>query len=431
MAKLSARERIRRTVEKWFVTEPLFLAVWTMHALIVNPRIGSIRVGQGRIEYNPDFIDTLDVHQLAEVLEVEAMRIVLKHPYLRRKARSDVAYQASNLTLQEYLETSLPIPRARDFFGAEAGEGYAKQYFEFYYVKLLEEADQMPSGSGGNSPGLGEDSDSEEDSDSKEDSASNEDSASEEDTDHQDDTDPSGPSSLDDHASVSAADENTRNWGADDLFESAVNEKILTARETNTWGSKAGRFREQILASLSPKLDYRAVLRQFRTSVLSVHRRLTRMKPNRRYGFQFMGSCYDFSTKLLVAVDVSGSMSSEDLTRGFSVVNRFFKYGVPTIDVVQFDTEIKGDVVSMKRAQQKIRVEGRGGTNFTPVIEYIDENTDYDGLIIFTDGYAEVPPKPRNRRTRVMWLFTHEKTYENMHKALRGVGRSAFLRPGG
>ncbi|MEO1209623.1 MAG: hypothetical protein AAFX78_08790 [Cyanobacteria bacterium J06638_20] len=34
-----------------------------------------------------------------------------------------------------------------------------------------------------------------------------------------------------------------------------------------------------------PKLDYRAVLRKFRTSILSQQRHLTRMKPNRRYGF--------------------------------------------------------------------------------------------------------------------------------------------------
>ena len=171
-------------------------------------------------------------------------------------------------------------------------------------------------------------------------------------------------------------------------------------------------------------------MRQFRASVLSTHRRLTRMKPNRRYGYLYMGSRYDFTTNLLVAVDVSGSMSSEDLARGFSVVNRFFTYGVRSIDVIQFDTEIKGEVVSLKRARREVVALGRGGTDFSPVIDYIDEHTDYDGVVVFTDGYAPVPRRPKNRRTKVLWLFTHEHTYEAQRDDLRPIGPAAFLREG-
>ena len=44
----------------------------------------SIRVHQGRMEYNPAFIDALDRRELEQVLALEAMRILLKHPYARR-----------------------------------------------------------------------------------------------------------------------------------------------------------------------------------------------------------------------------------------------------------------------------------------------------------------------------------------------------------
>lgn len=98
---------------------------------------------------------------------------------------------------------------------------------------------------------------------------------------------------------------------------------------------------------------------------MSSRRRLTRMKPNRRYGFLQLGSRHEFSTKLLFAVDVSGSMGSEDLARGFSVINQFFRYGVPEIDVVQFDTELKGEVISLKRHRRQIEVVGRGERIFS------------------------------------------------------------------
>src|SRR5216683_1899964 len=104
---MSARDRISQVVQKWFLVEPLLFAVWTTHEVAANPRLRSIRVHQGRVEYNPAFIDALDRHELEQALALEAMRILLKHPYARRPENAELAYAASNLTLQEYLETSL------------------------------------------------------------------------------------------------------------------------------------------------------------------------------------------------------------------------------------------------------------------------------------------------------------------------------------
>jgi predicted metal-dependent peptidase len=380
---MDARKRIGEIVEKWFLVEPLFFAVWTGHELAVNPRIRTIRVRRGRIEYQPEFIAALGRRQLEEVLQMEAMRIVLKHPYARRRENADLSYAASNLTLQEYLNTTLPLPRARDVFGHDQ---FDRQYFEFYYHKLIDAGLAAFPSAGGDA-----------------------------------------------NAAVVYADpstsgqENTEDWDADELLADAVNNWIRTAQETDRWGSIAGRWKDRILAGLNPKLNYRAVLRQFRASILSIERRLTRMKPNRRYGFLYMGSRYDFTTRLLFAVDVSGSMQTDDLRRGFSAVNQFFKYGVPSIDVVQFDTELKGPPVSWKRARREILAVGRGGTSFAPVIEFLDEHRQYDGAILFTDGYAPQPRPPKNRRTRLLWLFNTEASHRRMAPQLRKMGRTAFL----
>jgi predicted metal-dependent peptidase len=416
---MTARDRITDVVEKWFLVEPLLFAVWTTHELAVNPRLRTIRVHQGRVEYNPSFIDALDRHELEEVLALEAMRILLKHPYARRPENAELAYAASNLTLQEYLETSLPLPRARDVFGRPE---FDKQYYEFYYHKLLEPlaCGALPSGAlaggAGLSSGVGFRTAG------KQTAAGAEGQGA-------------GAGDAEPRSFVGAyADpgvcgrENTEGWEPDELRTDQINDRIRTAQETGSWGSIPGRWKERILASLRPKLNYRAVLRQFRASVLSVRRRLTRMKPNRRYGFQYLGSRYDFTTRLLFAVDVSGSMSSQDLALGFSVINRFFKYGIEGIDVIQFDTAVKGEPVSLKRARRTVEVAGRGGTSFAPVMRFLDEHREYDGAIIFTDGYAPVPPRPRNLRTRVLWLFNREETYRRQHQALRTIGRAAYLK---
>jgi hypothetical protein len=126
---VQSRDRIRRVVEKWFLVEPLLFAEWTTHEAVVELRVRTVRVRLGRVEYNPRFIDTLDGRELEEVLAVEAVRILLGHPYVRRKENAELAYAASNLALQEHLETSLPLPRARQVFG---GPQYDKQYYELY-----------------------------------------------------------------------------------------------------------------------------------------------------------------------------------------------------------------------------------------------------------------------------------------------------------
>jgi len=388
---MTTKQRISNIIEKWYLIDPLFFAVWTTHELSINPNIQNIRVGRGQIEYNPTFIEALDDQTLYKVLQFEAMRIILKHPYLRRKENQTVAYTASNITIQEYLQTSLNFPYAKQIFQTDE---YDKKYFEFYYYKLLEQQDSMGQSAAGGQQDEGGESGAQEQY-----------------------TDPE-----------TSGIENTESWDADEYYSNQINDKIESALENNTWGTVPSHIQELILATLKPKINYREILRSFRASIISVNRVLTRMKPSRRYGFLYLGSRRDFCTKLLFAVDVSGSVTNQDLRKAFSIINRLFKYGIERIDVLQFDSEIKGKPLTLKKAQTKIKVIGRGGTYFQPVIDYIDKNKEYDGLIIFTDGWAPVPTAPKNKRTRILWLFNNEHNYRRMKDDLKPIGGSTFIK---
>jgi len=388
---MTTKQRISNIIEKWYLIDPLFFAVWTTHELSINPNIQNIRVGRGQVEYNPTFIEALDDQTLYQVLQFEAMRIILKHPYLRRKENQTVAYTASNITIQEYLQTSLNFPYAKQIFQTDE---YDKKYFEFYYYKLLEQQDSMGQSAAGGQPDEGGESGAQEQY-----------------------TDPE-----------TSGIENTESWDADEYYSNQINDKIESALENNTWGTLPSHIQELILATLKPKINYREILRSFRASIISVNRVLTRMKPSRRYGFLYLGSRRDFCTKLLFAVDVSGSVTNQDLRKAFSIINRLFKYGIERVDVLQFDSEIKGKPLTLKKAKYKIKVIGRGGTYFQPVIDYIDKNKEYDGLIIFTDGWAPIPTAPKNKRTRILWLFNNEHNYRRMKDNLKPIGGSTFIK---
>lgn len=425
------KQRISSIVESWYLKEPLFFIVWTTHELCINPNIPNIRVGQGKIEYNPTFIEALDDKMLYQVLQFEVMRIILKHPYLRRKEIQTVAYVASNITVQEYLKTPLEFPNAKQAFQTEE---YDKKYFEFYYSQLLEQWEQenIVMGQSASSAEIEQPSEPQSDGHQMTGMQSHQpDNAQGEENSKGQRGSPQNTQTqnLEQYANPNLSGmENTELWETNEYYSNQINDKIEWAFENNSWGTIPSRIQERILATLKPKLNYREVLKSFRATILSVNRTLTRMKPSRRYGFLYMGSRRDFCTKLLFAVDVSGSISSEDIRKAFSIINQLFKYGIESVDVLQFDADVKGKPISLKKAKYKVQVLGRGGTNFQPVLNYIDQHKDYDGLIIFTDGYAPIPTVPKNRKTRILWLFNNEHNHTRLKDSLKPLGRSTFLK---
>lgn len=474
-------QRISEITQKWFLSEPLLFASWMTHKVVHNPQIETIRTGRGRIEFNDEFLATLDNRTLQDVMKFEALRVVLKHPYERRKPSAEFAWDASNIAIAECIRTSLPMPSAREKFG---NRKHDRRHFEYYYNLLVGVApapgdprDQVSNSSDCDSDGEPED-DSSGDCEAKDgDAETDGDGGCEADGSEPGECNADGKGrgskdgqsacaddgqaectngsmpggrgatqfhdvnsdgrSVDQPLSVSqfcnaefVGSQNAVQWDYDQLFVEQLNDVITDIESSNTWGTVPGNARELILASRKPKLDYRRVLKAFRATVLSTNRSLTRMKPSRRYGFQYMGSRRDFSTNLLFAVDVSGSVSTKDVQNAFSIVNRLFKYGIQSIDVIWFDTDVRGDKpLTLRKARSELRIDGRGGTCFQPLMDYLDDHRNYDGLIIFTDGIAPIPEPPqRNRRTRTVWLFNSEENWESMHEELELPGmKSAFV----
>ena len=139
-----------------------------------------------------------------------------------------------------------------------------------------------------------------------------------------------------------------------------------------------------------------------------------------------MGSIYDLASKLLVAVDVSGSIDNRTLQAFYSVIARFFKYGMESIDVVQFDVGMR-EVSTFKKRQTQIDVEGRGGTEFQSLFDYIKDKRWYDGLIIFTDGYASEPIVDFRMRTKVLWVCRSESDYKRHVDWMKKTGKVCWI----
>jgi predicted metal-dependent peptidase len=141
-----------------------------------------------------------------------------------------------------------------------------------------------------------------------------------------------------------------------------------------------------------------------------------------------MGKKSEFTTSLLIGVDVSGSISDKEINLFYSTINRFFKYGIQSLKVLQFDTDIKGVPVMMKKARKTIQVTGRGGTCFQPIIDYFSaKRKDYDGLIVFTDGYASIPELTVTAARKTIWICNNKENYERHQEWMSKRGRCCWI----
>lgn len=377
-------ERISRIFMLWFIREETFYAASCTHNIVKvnNSMKCPIRVGKGVIEIHADLCAGMTDKELEERLRVEMIRILLKHPYDRQPdgcSKLACALASNCVIADAYPLKYIKMEHPEDF-------GLPKNKHYEYYARCIQRLLQTDDPSEEN-----EDEDSE---------------------GHE----------MNEYQKEGIADI-AEKWEQDDLMAAQINESIKKVR---SWGSMPGKLMEQIVASTKARIDYRKVLAGFRATILSQQRQLTRMRPNRRSGFQQMGSRHQFSTKLIIGVDVSGSITSEDLSHFYSTINRFFKYGIQQIDVVQFDAEL-GQVETLKKASKIVKIKGRGGTNFQPFIDFVARNPQYDGALIYTDGYAAQPDIPSTMRTPICWVLRSEEELKTHEAWMRKSGKVCMI----
>lgn len=410
------KNTFQKISEKWFLSEPLLFSILCTHQLIEKQNLHvRFRTGKKKIEYNSERLIDYSFREIEEYLKIEIIRILLKHPYQRQSfmERKDAMAVASDITISENYIPMVKMHKTTDFNLSPNGyfEMYYRElailfanYFSMMHNKKPKNDDVLINDGGGNQLDIDDNSTTNETStNTKEEDLSKMNSVNQDDN-------------LSFPTMINEIEENEKAelWEQDELINESINQLIETAERNKKWGSLSGKIVDQIIASKKIEINYQSILRQFKTSIITNQRKLTRFKPSRRYGFEYMGSKYEFSSQLLVAIDVSGSVTNTTISNFLSIINHFFKYGIKNIDVIQFDTEIKGKLCSLKKAKNVIKVYGRGGTNFQPVFDFIEKQTKYDGLIIFTDGYAPIP-QIKNKKINYLWVLEDVESYRS-HK---------------
>jgi predicted metal-dependent peptidase len=168
-------------------------------------------------------------------------------------------------------------------------------------------------------------------------------------------------------------------------------------------GTIPGEFTE-ILAKINhvepPKFDWKSYLRRFTGGSTKIFTKKTRRKYNKRYTGN-PGLKIKPKRHILVAIDTSGSVSTSELKEFLHEMYHIQKTG-SEITIAQADTAISH--IGKFNHREDLKIHGRGGTSFDPVVEYYNKNTHkYTALLYFTDGEAPAPPAAKGR---MLWVLS-------------------------
>tara|TARA_R110002167_G_scaffold97959_2_gene258086 strand:+ start:2063 stop:3286 length:1224 start_codon:yes stop_codon:yes gene_type:complete len=160
-----------------------------------------------------------------------------------------------------------------------------------------------------------------------------------------------------------------------------------------------------------PKFNWKNYLRRFTGISSKIFTKKIRRKENTKFP-DMPGLKVKMKQKLMLAIDTSGSVCDDEVREFMNEMHHIYKTGVD-ITLVQCDTYIRD--ISEYKGTYDLKLHGRGGTDFTPVIKYFNENTSYTSLVYFTDGEASTSINPR---AKVLWVHSEQS---NINEDLPGL----------
>lgn len=130
--------------------------------------------------------------------------------------------------------------------------------------------------------------------------------------------------------------------------------------------------------------------------------RRSRRQPDR---LDLRGELRSHKAKIIVAFDISGSISDDEFTQAIKEVLSIVKNYHHEITIIECDNEIRNEYKVKSIRDIKDRSHTSGGTRFSPVFEYANRHK-ANLLVYFTDGKGEDKLKAIPNGYPVLWVIS-------------------------
>ena len=223
---------------------------------------------------------------------------------------------------------------------------------------------------------------------------------------------------LDDH---SVWDKSTSNQYSKEVIKQAVRRAAENTKRGR--GSLPGNLESIINRLLAPpQVPWWRVLKQYIANQIKSGKRSSWKRENRRYGENVKGHVSDWTFKMGVAIDTSGSISEKDLKLFSAEIAGIVKAHKTDITVMACDDQIQGTPWKLNRYNlsklNKMKFNGGGGTDFRHVFRYVrDNHLNIHVLVFLTDMYGVFPEERPPYET--IWVSCSDETKAPWGKVIK------------
>lgn len=219
---------------------------------------------------------------------------------------------------------------------------------------------------------------------------------------------------LKDNEDLGEGHDNHDNWESElgqDVVDATIKEALEKAIDsTKNKGSIPGSVVDTLdKIKKKAEIPWRSQLRRYIGKLASVNQRTTRMRKNRRFGWQYAGvRTENNKLKIVVCLDTSGSVSDNMLKHFFCEVDKIHSEG-HEINILEIDSKVQNVDSKPYKPKSKFVVHGRGGTLYQPALDKCRQ-MECDIIVFCGDGGCF--DKPKDVGIPVIWVLGRGQTID-------------------
>jgi len=159
-------------------------------------------------------------------------------------------------------------------------------------------------------------------------------------------------------------------------------------------GKLSGALARMVDHLLQPQLPWRMLLARYMTTTARNDYSYTR--PSRREGTAIFPSQHSAQLEVVVALDISGSVSDDEMAQFLAEINALKGQIRARVTLLACDAELSQESPWIYEPWEELKTSheltGGGGTSFKPIFDYVDmEMQPPDLLLYFTDAEGDFP----------------------------------------
>jgi len=339
--KLITNQKLDEAKSKLMLENPYFGTLVTSIDLRVNNNIASFRPLGDVLEYNNEYLEVLSVNEVSTLLANSAMHQALFHSDRGKDKVSSIWNLASDYAINDLLvENGFMLPPMANY-----SSRFEMLYAEQIYTILLGELDLEES-----------------------------DSSEKEEQQQEDIGEELLPEEL----------------LAEEEYALLVEQLNIKLEQHGDLPKGIARFIKQMKA---PQISWQEELYRYVNAHAKSDYRMFPSSKKHLYRGVALPSIYGEELKIVVAIDTSASIEDDllaiFLAELYEIMQVFSHY---IIELIECDAKIQNIQRLTPQEPFEPTLKGGGGTDFTPVFDYLMEgNEDFKFLIYFTDGKGSFP----------------------------------------